>query len=356
MNSPPRQLLELADALRPALHHPNAGPPKPSIALAQFAVWRHRVGALLDRSWSNALEQEGEHTSEIIAVRDYLARHLDKMTRRELRQKAASKRFRPLLEAEGVASREIKGWRLGEELYGRSTLRASKDVDLLVSPENFEAAIDLAADNGYLVAGERGPEGARRARRIARYHREISIFDRDLNTEIELHSRTLGEPPSGWRDLRVEHGDRSALEDPDYILYLIIHGAVTGWKRMKWLCDLAMIVEKTDADIRAIVIARSDDLDFAPALLASLMLGKELWPDCPIEPWVGELRVDPGDERVQAHLGAFRRRLAQTEAEPLPKRVLRHAQIIRDPPVFGHHPSRIRVLRSNAMLWLLWKL
>ncbi|WP_271077310.1 nucleotidyltransferase family protein [Aurantiacibacter sp. MUD61] len=348
MNSLPTQLTDLADALRPALGFPSSEtPPQPCIALARFAVERHRVGALLERAWESAEDDE---------VRAYLSRHLKNMTRRELKQKAAAMRLRALLDAQGIASREIKGWRLGEELYGQSTLRAAKDVDLLVLPGCFSSAIDLASRHGYIVAGEAGEAGAGKAHRIARYHREISILDPELGVEIELHSRTLKNPPAGWQEPDVDRDEVSALQDPDYVLYLIAHGTICRWNRLKWLCDLAMLTQKLDPSIRSRVMVRAKQLNFAPALLASLLLAKQLWSDCPTEPWIDELEVHSTHKRVQAHLKAFRRGIADLGGVPLPERILRHAEIFRDPPVFGKHRSRIVALRNNAMLWFLWKL
>ena len=120
------EVRQLASAVRPTLGLQHAeDAPEPDLKLAKFASERHRIGALLHRAWSS-------HADTGEAAMTYLERVSASNIRRELRQKAVARKFGDMLDAQGIGWIEFKGWRLGEQLYGESALRQSKDVDLLI--------------------------------------------------------------------------------------------------------------------------------------------------------------------------------------------------------------------------------
>jgi len=350
------QLRQLARALRPALglrHADDA--PEPSIALARFASDRHRVGPLLHRAWSPLADADDATTT-------YLERMAANNAKRELRQKAAARKFGALLDAQDIGWIEFKGWRLAEELYGESALRQSKDVDLLLAPGRVPDALELAGEHGYRIgkggAGQSASLAMRRSRWVLRHHHEIGIVDPDMNVQIELHSRLLGYPPDGWHDPAPVAGNRAnavSLGDPDFVLYLIAHGALTGWKRLKWLCDLVMLIQRVSPEVRNAVIARARTLECESALVASLLAVAELWDKDCVASWRAETRTSPDNALVKGHLAAISRRLGLAGQPPYLERALRHAGILRDAPVFGRHPAPLRGLRDRAALWLLAK-
>lgn len=355
------QLRQLAAALRPALgsaSNPTLGLPGqgsvdwPAMELARFANDRHRIGPLLHRAWSAAPRL----TSDANA---FLGRVAARNARRELQQKAATRKFGELLDANGIGWIEFKGWRLGEELYGESALRQSKDVDILLPPHRVADALTLAANNGYCIGGKRDDFSLRKALWTLRHHREVGILDPDLQVQIEVHSRMLGYPPAGWHDPEIGQtagGGQLSINDPDYVLYLVIHGALTGWKRLKWLCDMVMLAQRISPDVRSAATARSRALGCEPALVASLLAVADLWDEQIVAPWLAETRTPAEDARVQGHLGAISRRLDLIAQPPFAERAMRHAGLIRDTAVFGRHPAPLRGLRDRAALWLLAKL
>ncbi|KLI63325.1 nucleotidyltransferase family protein [Aurantiacibacter marinus] len=349
----PPQLRQLADAIRPALGLPQSGNAvTPEISLARFASERHRIGPLLHRAWSGRADADGETIA-------YLAQAAAHNARCELRQKAGARKFGNLLDANGIGWTEFKGWRLGEQLYGESALRQSKDVDLLLPSDRVLDALNLAAKSGYRIGGRSGNFALRKARWVLRHHREIGIVDPKLRIEIEVHSRLLGYPPEGWSDPVVTHaagGGTVSIDDPDYVLYLVVHGMLTGWKRLKWLCDMVMLMQKVSPAVRGATIARSRELHCEPALVASLLAVSELWGDEIISPWLAETRTSPGDVRVQGHLAAISRRLGLDKQASFAERAMRHAGILHDTAVFGRHPAPLRGLRDRAVLWFLARL
>lgn len=343
---------QIADALRPALGlGEGKGQAAPDLELAQFAAKRHRVGPLLHRAWDKGRSSpmDGDR------VHAFLAREAMINVRRELQQKAATRKLTSILASAGIGCSEVKGWQLGQELYPESCLRQSKDVDLLLSPENFEAALKIAADKGYRIAGGTGAGALRRARTIARYHREVSVVDPASGVELELHSRLLQYPPEGWVDPAPE-ADIS-IRNPDYVLYILVHGSMCGWHRLKWLCDLVMLTQKVERDTREEVLEKARQFGCIEAVEASVLFMSDLWDDGLADVWLAQPGQRQNSEVVEGHLAAFGRLLGtEWYKEWRPIRWLRHAGVLKRPPIFAEEPSRFRQLRDNAMLSLLWKL
>ncbi len=240
MLTPSPQLQALAHALRPALGLAGGGEITRELVL--FAEQRHRVAPLLHHAVARGVSVADGGAAEI------LARIARANSQRVLRQKAATLRLVTLFAAEGIVHAEVKGFRLGDLLYGGETLRHSKDVDVLLDPAQMDAGIACVAANGYTATGG-APLDPQRLHAILRWHREVEIHDPRTGVAIELHSRLLSTAPAAWDDGKVLHGPRD-LTSPEYVLYLILHGAASHWHRLKWLADLAMIARQTDPAVR----------------------------------------------------------------------------------------------------------
>jgi hypothetical protein len=350
---PSPELRRLADALRPALGlAPERDTAGPDLALAQFAARRHRVAPLLLRAWFADLAQAraaGE-AGEFLAHR-YMAN-----CAAVLRQQAVASELRAVLAAEGIAHAEVKGRQLGIELYGEAAWRQAKDVDLLIDPARIGDALEMAATLGYREAGRNAPLDLRKSKARLGFHREVGIRHPTMLVEVELHSRLLNNPPPGWRDVPLHlsaTGGEPGIEQPDYVLYLVVHGALTGWKRLKWLCDLVMLGQRVRPDVRAQVVARARELDCLAALHASFRAVEGLWGRAAVAPWL-EQTAD-GEAAAAAHLAVFGRRLEDDGTVPLTRRLMRNSGLVRDAAVFGRHPPRARVAAQKALFWLMSK-
>lgn len=346
--SPP--LLDLADLLRPALGL--AAPVKGaqiSPELVQLAAERHRVLPLLYRA-----VQLGGYAAPGELVQLLESRFRDN-ARQALRQQAASLALGRVLSAAGIVHAEIKGWRLGQVLYGGEVLRQAKDVDLLVAPAAIGEALRLAHGHGYRNRGGK-PLRLWRARSELRFHRETAVRDPRSGVEIELHSRTLGQPPPAWSDAPLLAGPQD-LSSPPYVLYLLLHGAGAKWNRLKWLCDLARIVQLVTPEVRREVIALARRCDCLPALAASFGLLRQLWGEEPGADWRAALATPDNDPRQQAHLAGFAEALCRDGSAPFATLMARRAELVRDAPLFGtRHPSRFTAIGTRTALWMLRKL
>lgn len=347
MFQPSANLQQLADALRPALGMP-ARLPSVSAKTLQLAL-DHRVAPLLHGAQLIA-RYAGEPD---IAAR--LAHEAQANSRRILLQKASATTLGRLLDDAGIGYRQVKGYEVGRLLYDNEGARVAKDVDLLIAPADIGRALTVAQQAGYARPGGK-PFSAAVGRAILRFHREVEIVDPKTGVALELHSRLLDRPPAGWDDRRFFSAPLD-LTCPHYVHYLVMHGAAGQWRRLKWMADLAMIAQRTPADVRGDVIALARSYDCLPAIYASLHVCGALWEPDLVSAWLAETGLTPADARVSRHLGEYTCTLDR-ETRPGSRQLAgRRLELVRDEPVFGTaHPSRIGAIIKRTALWFLRRL
>jgi hypothetical protein len=173
----------------------------------------------------------------------------------------------------GIDYVALKGPTLSALIYGDPARRAFRDIDILVAPDRFSAAVGVAESLGW-----KAPSEWQRIRRI------VGKFDLQLiGTEpfqpiLEVHSQLFGShirSPSFY-DIETAHirlGDVSAptLAPAEQIGYVALHGAKHFWFRLMWLYDLKRLIGTSQLPLDHLLhAARRSDAE--AALLAGTML------------------------------------------------------------------------------------
>lgn len=160
-----------------------------------------------------------------------------------------------LFERAGIKAISIKGPALGVSLYGDSSLRTSKDLDLLVDQRDFDLAERTLFEAGY--SGEVLIEGltSKQRNHLMETSHHFSYVNKKRVT-IELHWR-LQESSFrfGFEELWEGSGPLMlfgkkvyVLREEENFLYLVFHGSRHAWKRLRWLCDVNELVTKGRLD------------------------------------------------------------------------------------------------------------
>jgi hypothetical protein len=137
----------------------------------------------------------------------------------------------------------LKGPVLAEGLYGDFSLRVSKDIDLLVSEDQFDQAEKIIEQMGY-VSDLAIP---RILNDVKRKTHNLGYTNAQKGVQIELHWRmdpnTIKEPT--FSELWERRQSTKQTSQPIYFLgqedlfsFLILHGARHGWFRLRWLSDI----------------------------------------------------------------------------------------------------------------------
>ncbi len=181
-------------------------------------------------------------------------------TLRMLHLQAEAERLTRLLIAHGIRVLMLKGPALAQQLYGDVSLRTSKDIDLLIAPDDMDEAEHWMKEAGY--ASKSGEVRVLGSWKWKDHH--ASYLHPQKRVEIELHWRLHpdggGEPsfdelwncrkmgkaagtsrqvPLGPADNRtVMTSCMYTLGSEHQFLYLSAHGARHGWFRLRWLVDI----------------------------------------------------------------------------------------------------------------------
>lgn len=225
-------------------------------ALARLGAWHQVPGLLLRGLLSVPLPPAAG------GALAHLRQKRDGAVRLSLRQLAALGRSADCLAQHDVPYLVLKGLPLAQRLYGDAFARDALDIDLLVPPEAAATARSALIEAGFDLRLGFPETPARR-----RWHGRVEKAEtfRGHGVTIELHQRLLANPH--YIDARFERlfRDRSSVRIgtatyptlglDDDLLYLMCHGAGHGWRRLKWLCDLALCLRDLEADGRNAVAA-----------------------------------------------------------------------------------------------------
>lgn len=141
-------------------------------------------------------------------------------------------------------------------LHGAPTYRYSVDLDLVVRPDEASNALALLLTLGYRPKWPKASLAS-----FLRFHYEYQLFHPEKAIAVELKwdfapRRWFTLPPeSGWWD-RLERVHFGGLEVPrfsseDYLHILSLHGCKHRWSKLKWICDVAYLLENCAVDVAA---------------------------------------------------------------------------------------------------------
>jgi len=165
------------------------------------------------------------------------------------------------LEAAGIAFIPLKGFVLSQKIYGDPSFRFTGDVDLLLDPTEIVKAIDALEKTGFIPSLYPWPSGEKQKERLTRFRNQFALENPATELDVELHWRLFYYPilPSGEMD-RIVKENLSTIEmkgrtfrvlNPELdLLFLLIHGGMHGWRRLKWLVDVHEIARQKLFDER----------------------------------------------------------------------------------------------------------
>lgn len=167
-----------------------------------------------------------------------------------LRSAAEAARLHRALSAADIDHLFVKGLALAALAYGSPALKESVDIDLLIAPERLAAAATVLAALGYRPSLPADPQ------RLGQWHRrrKESVWTNGTQ-QLDLHIRLADDPrtlasvglAAPRRRVAVIAGvDLPTLAETPTVAHLVVHGASSGWFRLKWLSDLAAMLARAD--------------------------------------------------------------------------------------------------------------
>lgn len=211
-------------------------------------VARHRVAPQVHR----ALTEAGVRLPPDTATR--LAQMAGQAARRSLNLARESLFLQSTFDKAGLDATFVKGSALALLMHRDVGMKDSWDIDLLVRPDQVDAACDLLIAEGYVLDYPKGlsSDAFRRFQDVAK---ECVFFHPARNIYLELHWRLVDNPHElSGLDLRqtqsvvLGSGKLQTLADPELFAYLCVHGTRHSWSRLKWIADVAAFLRGRSND------------------------------------------------------------------------------------------------------------
>ena len=254
---------------------------------------RHRVQGLVH----HALAAAGVSVPE--PVGGALQAEARRIATRNLQLAGESVRLVRDLAAAEVPVMVVKGTALAALAYGTLATKMAWDIDLLIPPDAVQAAADVLERAGYHCTLP-GPD----RRDLAPWHdfSKESVWRR-ADVHVELHS-ALVDSPAVLPGLDARSPAQQVAVSPGWTLptlngdalfaYLCVHGAASGWRRAKWLADVAALLGNVDAAEIKRLYASSRKLGAGRAAGQALILARR-YMATPVPPQLlARLRRDAG--------------------------------------------------------------
>lgn len=175
----------------------------------------------------------------------------------------------------------LKGVPLSLMIHRRLGLRFSRDIDILVQPEQANEALKLMQAAGFLPRKSEKTE----LRALMRQRKDIELVNVHRKQIIELHWRLFDNPhllPLG-KDFPMQAVSLptglhcNVLPQRLNLLYLANHGTQHAWSRLKWLADFAALVARLSPDQLDALLAGTSPAEGQRSLTQGLILCEVLF-------------------------------------------------------------------------------
>jgi hypothetical protein len=186
-----------------------------------------------------------------------------------------------------------------------------------VPPEQFARALDALAAMDFVASYPPVPPRGVLRKLILAAVRDIMMVARaDRRDSIELHRRLFfaGGRHADFLSLPVIPGRvPTPAPGPDLCFYLIAHGALSYWVRLKWLVDLVPLLTKLGAEDLLAVRERACQAGAENSVAASLLLLRTLFPFAALDPLRDWLDEKKRQGQVQRRLRRYAQLLGRTD-------------------------------------------
>lgn len=207
---------------------------------------------VLERAWWHRIRPLTHHhlrsqsTGPVpYLVHEELAGHARELAERNRRLLELLNETTSLFEQSGLRALVFKGPTLAADAYGDLSLRECGDLDLLIHREDLPQVMEMLKSNQFSCLWDQADEARRRQSFSCEFRRD--------ELELDVHWDLAPK----WFNYQVDFDglwDRGIalnelhyarkLRPEDAIVVLCIHGTKHWWERLRWICDVAEMVNR----------------------------------------------------------------------------------------------------------------
>lgn len=165
------------------------------------------------------------------------------------------------LKDKGINFISLKGPLLSQRLYKETTYRKYRDFDFLFDQGNAERAYNVLIDVGYQPYDLEIPENDSKKKEFFKHIHDTPLYNSKNGNIIEIHTKLFR-----YRHLPLDKQDQiinsnltevelsgrkyTVLNNELELLFLIIHGGLHRFRRLKWLVDVKDFLSNIPFDQR----------------------------------------------------------------------------------------------------------
>jgi hypothetical protein len=163
------------------------------------------------------------------------------------------------LNKQGIQFIILKGPLLSQRIYGDPTFRYYKDFDILLQPRSMKETIGFFLSLSFYPDYFAWPNSKLKERLVFRHLNQYPLSHSPTGINIELHWRlfsnyivadkTLNKlMEKNQEDVSMAGQTFRQFNNEFGLLYLVIHGGLHAWRRLKWLVDVHEMLNRFPLD------------------------------------------------------------------------------------------------------------
>ncbi len=160
-----------------------------------------------------------------------------------------------LLKIQGIEFINLKGPLLSQRIYDDPLYRYSRDFDILVEPNRVNQVLQLLQNEGFHFPDFEWPESKRRQHIALHFLNQIEMIHEESGLMMEIHWKLFSTRVTDQETLQnlvqenietVEFGGvgLNRFSKEFELFYLVVHGGIHAWFRLKWLVDIHEMLER----------------------------------------------------------------------------------------------------------------
>ena len=184
------------------------------------------------------------------------------------------------LTAKGVRAIPFKGVTLAQIAYGNLSLRECADLDLIVERSSIPQARQVLWSLGYQLTTTSETE-SESDEPFNFFQKKNGILAVDLQWVMaRQHFAFRLDRPAFWTRLKpvlLPSKPILSLCPEDLLILLCVHGSKHGWEQLKWICDVAELVQRRKTLDWSRVLFQAEEWGCRRMVLLGLALARNLF-------------------------------------------------------------------------------
>ena len=160
-----------------------------------------------------------------------------------------------LLKIQGIEFINLKGPLLSQRIYDDPLYRYSRDFDILVEPNRVNQTLQLLQNEGFRFPDFEWPQSKKRQQIALHFLNQIEMIHEKSGVMMEIHWKLFSTRVTDQEILEnliqenvetVEFGgvELNRFSKEFELFYLIVHGGIHAWFRLKWLVDIHEMLDR----------------------------------------------------------------------------------------------------------------